>query len=81
MLGNANKQALNAQKNHAVNRYSLARLGAEVPKSKKIADLQWRMKFAKMKLSHWHGLENEQWSHLKQMHDKAENELKKLVCG
>jgi len=41
-----------------------------------IADLEWQVKFTKMKLGLWRDLENDKWSHLEAMHKQAKKDLK-----
>jgi len=47
--------------------------------SKQVADLKWQIKFAQMKLNHWHMLENEQWRHLDALKKHANKNLRSLL--
>ena len=44
--------------------------------SKEIADLEWQVKFTKMKLGLWRDLEKDNWTVLEDMHKQAKARLK-----
>ncbi len=46
------------------------------PVSKEIADLEWQLKFTKMKLGLWRDLDNDKWEYLDQMQKQARASLK-----
>ncbi|NNE59129.1 MAG: hypothetical protein HKN36_13560 [Hellea sp.] len=60
----------------AVETYTLASL--QRPANKRIADLEWRIKFTQMKLNLWHDLDNGEWTRLKELHEAAVHELRQL---
>ena len=43
---------------------------------KQISDLEWQIKFTKMKLGLWRDLENDKWTRLEAMHKEAKSNLK-----
>ncbi len=45
-------------------------------KPKDIADLEWQIKFTKMKLGLWRDLEKDNWVVLEDMHKQAKQKLK-----
>lgn len=45
---------------------------------KRAADLAWQMNFAKMKLNHWHDLDNLDFESLESLLDSAASDYKKL---
>lgn len=61
--------------------FTLAKVQDQVPASKRVADLEWRIKFTQMKLNNWRGLENGNWTHLKSLNDAARAELSWLQFG
>jgi len=51
---------------------------------KHISDLEWQVKFTKMKLNRWRDLNNDRWTHLEDLHKQAKQQLKaqkKLYFG
>lgn len=51
---------------------------------KHISDLEWQVKFTKMKLGLWRDLHNDKWEHLATLHKQAKKDLreqKKLCFG
>jgi len=82
---------MDLQKQAGNNKLKQVRMAAEKPKrvkkftlkntqgvSKQVDDLTWQIKFAQMKLNHWHALENEQWRHLEALKKHAYKDLRDL---
>ncbi len=58
--------------------------GAQKSHPRRISDLEWQVKFTKMKLGLWRDLHNDKWEHLAALHKQAKKDLreqKKLCFG
>ncbi|NNC37080.1 MAG: hypothetical protein EX271_08670 [Acidimicrobiales bacterium] len=51
-----------------VRKFTRAGLCKKKPLSKEIEDLEWQLKFSRMKLNKWTDLDNEKWTHLREFH-------------
>jgi len=58
-----------------VKEFTRAGLHKTKPVSKERADLEWQLKFSKMKLNKWRDLENDNWVHLKEFHAEKQELL------
>lgn len=58
-----------------VKKFTRASLHKAKPLSKEIEDLEWQLKFSRMKLNKWTDLENEKWTHLRDFHAEKLAEL------
>ena len=58
-----------------IKQFTLASLHTAKPISKEIADLEWQLKFSKMKLNKWSDLDNDKWVCLKEFHAAKRAEL------
>lgn len=64
-----------------VKKFTLAGLHKKKPVSKQIEDLEWQLKFSKMKLSKWSDLENDKWVHLKEYQAATRAELSQFKAA
>lgn len=64
-----------------VKEFTRASLRKSKPVSKERADLEWQLKFSKMKLNKWRDLENENWIHLKNFHADKLQELSQFKAA
>ncbi len=77
----------NAKKRHSARNLARVRpqkytLRGQKQSPKQISDLEWQIKFTKMKLGLWRDLESDKWTRLEALHKRAKQDLKvqKQLC-
>jgi len=57
---------------------SVERFNGDKKLKKRAADLAWQMNFAKMKLNHWHDIDNLDWAALEALFEDARSGFERL---